>query len=144
MECMFPTPSHLISGFSMMPHIYGTPQFALLPVQGHQRYNSSAQYSSAILVLLYYTVVLLCTVYTLLLHLSHKRTSREELPASSTMSCDVSKCDQVVFECMQKISEIIVQSRVLQQHAQTGREINSKVSYEYSTVVRVLPPLVMT
>lgn len=45
------------------------------------------------------------------------------------MSYDVSKCDQVVFECMQKISEIIVQSRVLQQHPQTGREINSKVSY---------------
>lgn len=44
------------------------------------------------------------------------------------MSSDVSKCDQVVFECMQKVAEVIISSRVsLHQKQRRDREINSKV-----------------
>ncbi|CAN0459312.1 unnamed protein product [Laminaria digitata] len=45
------------------------------------------------------------------------------------MSSDVSKCDQVVFECMQKVAEVIISSRVsLHQNQRRDREINSKFS----------------
>ena len=47
---------------------------------------------------------------------------------SRAMSSDVSKCDQVVFECMQKVAEVIISSRVsLHQKQRRDREINSKV-----------------
>lgn len=49
------------------------------------------------------------------------------------MTSEVSKCDQVVFECMQKVAEVIVSSRVsLHQQTRCVREINSKVSVLHS------------
>lgn len=43
------------------------------------------------------------------------------------MSSDVSKCEQVVFELLCKVAELIVSSKVALQQQQR-REINSKVS----------------
>lgn len=43
------------------------------------------------------------------------------------MTSDTSKSDQVMFECLQKVVEIIVQSRVLNRQQRRAREMNNKV-----------------
>lgn len=66
------------------------------------------------------------------------RSSYIALKLEADRSCnpvmnDASKREQVVFECMQKVAEIIVQSRVLRRQQHRPREMNSKVGRPVTT-----------